>query len=131
VLVLNNNAEVTNALGDPDCDLDLRVLIQRRAFELHIEDDRPLGDGVRFVVVEGGDTPEVINEAVGFPITGENAAAPNFEWMEDHGPWFEIAYDRDDDRRLFIFVEHGPATELGIHWLCLSHLWFDGEGSGR
>jgi hypothetical protein len=131
VLVLNNHAEVTNALSDPDLDLDLRVLIHSRAFELHIEDDRPLGDGGKFVVVEGGDTPEVINEAIGFPITGYDAEEPDCEWIEDHGLWFEIACASTDDARTFIFVEHGPATELGIHWLCLSHLWFDGEGSGQ
>ena len=131
MLVLNNHAELTDALADQDLDLDLRVLLYRRAFELHLEDGRPLGEGVRLVVVEGGDTPEVINDAVGFPITGADAPAPSFDWMEDHGPWFEIACDPADDRRLFIFVEHGPATELGIHWLCLSHLWFDSEEGGR
>ena len=72
-----------------------------------------------------------INEAVGFPITGDDREEPSFEWIEDHGLWFEIAYARTDDLRTFILVENGPGTELGIHYLCLSHFWPDDDGSGQ
>jgi hypothetical protein len=131
MLSVTNSAALTSALSDVDRDVDLRVLICRRAFQLHLEGDRPLMDGIRFVVVEGGDTPAVINDAVGFAITGEDAEEPSFEWIEDHGLWFEIAYDRGDGHRTFIFVENNPGTELGIHYLCLSHACHDGEESGQ
>src|SRR5437588_3278255 len=66
-----------------------------------------------------------------FPITGDDAEEPSYEWIEDHGRWFEIAYARSDDLHTFIFVENGPGTELGIHYLCLSHFWPDEDGSGQ
>jgi hypothetical protein len=127
MLSLTNRAAVTRALKDRDLDPELRALIRRRVRQ----QNRPPSEAIKFVVVEGGDTPEVINAALGFPITGEQAEEPSYEWIEDHGFWFEIAYVRPDDVRTFIFVENGPGTELGIHYLCLSHFWPDGEGGGR
>lgn len=128
---LTNFAAVARALSDRDLDPELRALIGRRAWLLGGQMDRPLGEDVRFVVVEGGDTPEIINEALGFPITGGDAEEPSYEWIEDHGLWFEIAYARGGTRT-FIFVENTPATELGIHHLCLAHFWPDGdEGIGQ
>lgn len=128
MLSLTNPAEVARALHDTDLDADLRALITHRAWQLCAEGDGPLGGDARFIVVEGGDTAEVINDAVGFPITGEDAEVPRYVWLEDHGLWFEIAYARGEGSRTFIFVENTPATELGIHYLCLSHFWSEGEG---
>ena len=125
MLALTNRDAVASALNDPHLDPDLRGLISHRAQQLYVE---PLGQDVRFVVVEGGDTPEVINEALGFPITGDQAEEPSYQWIEDHGLWFEIAYP---NLRTFIFVENGPGTELGIHYLCLAHFWPDDAGLGR
>ena len=103
MLSLTDRASIASALNDPD----LRVLIDLRA------------DGdTKLFVVQGGDTPEVINAALGFPITGDLAEEPSYDWIEDHGRWFEIAYGT-----VRIFVENGPGTELGIHYLCLSHFW--------
>lgn len=121
MLALTNRAAVASALNDPELDPKLRALIGRRAWQLCAQQDQPLSEEVRFVVVEGGDTPEVINAALGFPITGDDAEEPTYEWIEDHGLWFEIAYACRGDIRTFIFVENGPGTELGIHYLCLAH----------
>ena len=107
MLSLTDRASVATTLDDPDLDLDLRVLIALRA-----------GDDTQLFVVQGGDTPEVINEALGFCMTGDQAEEPSYDWIEDHGLWFEIS--RGTTR---IFVENGPGTELGIHYLCLSHSW--------
>lgn len=115
---LTNRASMESALNDPDLDLDLRVLICLRAG--HLSDDAKL------FVVQGGDTPEVINAALGYAITGEQAEEPSYDWIEDHGLWFEIGQGSTR-----IFVENGPGTELGIHAVCLSHFWPDGEGGDR
>jgi hypothetical protein len=131
VLSLTNRAAVTRALKDRDLDPDLRALLGRRVRQLDVEPNRPPSEGIKFVVVEGGDTPEVINAALGFPITGEQAEEPSYEWIEDHGFWFEIAYVRSDDLRTFIYVENGPGTELGIHYLCLSYFWPDEDGRAK
>ena len=123
MLSLTDRVSIASALYDPDLDPDLRDLIALRAD--HLSDDTKL------FVVQGGDTPAAINEALGFPITGDGAEEPSYDWIEDHGRWFEIALYPSDDGPARIFVENDVGTELGIHYLCLSHFWPDGEGSRR
>lgn len=92
MLSLTDRTSVTTALTDQELDPKLRALISLRAWQLDTDRDRPLGEIVQFVVVQPGDTAEVIHEALGFPITWEQADQPGFEWMEDRGSWFELAY---------------------------------------
>ena len=114
MLSLTDRASIASALNDPDLDPDLRILIDLRA------------DGdTKLFVVQGGDTPEVINKALGFAITGEQAEELPFDWIYDHGLWFEIGHGSTR-----IFVENGPGTELGIHYLCMTNLWPRGAGGG-
>lgn len=127
MLPLNTPAAVSTALNNPDLDLDLRALIGLRAWQLHVDQNRPLGAGFRLIIVQGGDTPEVINAALGFSITGERAQRLSHDWIEDHGLWFEIAYGSNGDALTRVFVENGPGTELDLHYLCLSHFWADAE----
>lgn len=119
MLNLTDRAAITAALTDADLDSDIRSLIGLRAWQIDDDRSRPLGDFLRMVVVQPGDTPEVINAAVGFPITWELADQPSFEWIEDHGTWFEIAYVLTDDFGLLVFVQDDPGTEFGIHFMCL------------
>ena len=95
VISLTLCAAIASPRDDRELDTDLCALIGRRAWLLCVESLE--SEGVRFVVVEGGDTPEVINQALGFPITGEHAEQPSYEWIEDHGLWFEIAYARSNN----------------------------------
>lgn len=127
MLSLTDCASVSRALSDPDLDLDLRALIGVRAWQLHVEQGRPLGAAFRLIVVQGGDTPDVINTALGFAITGDQAEGPRYDWIEDHGLWFEIAYGVEGEPLTRVFVENGPGAELGIHALCLAHFWPDDE----
>lgn len=127
MLSLNTRAAASSALNNPDLDLDLRALIGLRLWQLHVEQERPFGSGFRLVVVQGGDTPEVINEALGFAITGPHAEGSTYDRIEDHGLWFEISYATDDVSPVHVFVENGPGTELGIHYLCLVHFWRNGS----
>lgn len=120
MMSLTDRDSVTAALTDQGLDPDLRALIGLRAWQLDTDRDRPLGEIVQFIVVQPGDTPEVIHEALGFPITWEQAEQPRFEWMEDHGSWFEIAYVLTDDFGVLVFVADDPGTEFGIHFMCLA-----------
>ena len=128
MLLLTDTDSVSRALADPALDLDLRALLGLRAWQLHVEQGCRLGERLRFVVFQGGDTPDIINGALGFPMTGELANKPAYDWIEDHGLWFEIAYGTGGKALTRVFVENGPATELGVHYLCLAHFWRDGEG---
>ena len=130
MLSLTDYASMSRALSDTGLDPDLRALLGLRAWQLQVGRDRLPEAGLRFIVVQGGDTPEVINTALGFALTGDQAEMTNYDWIEDHGLWFEIAL-LTDGVPTRVFVENGPGTELGIHHLCLSHFWPNGEGSDR
>lgn len=120
MLSLIDPASVINTLSGSDLDRDLRALLGDRYSTLRKD--------TQLYVVQGGDTPEVINAALGFPVTGDHAEEPSYSWIKDHGRWFEIVYL---SRRTIIFVENGHSTELGIPYLCLSHFWPDSDGVGR
>lgn len=127
MISLKDVFEVSSILGDPDIDVDLRALVGFRAWHMCVEHECTIGTDVRIFVIQGGDAPEVINDTLGFPITGVQAEDPSYLSIEDHGRWFEIAYAPYDDAHLRIFVENGPGTELGIHHMCLSHFWPEDE----
>lgn len=129
MLSLTSRADITRALADPALDVDLRALIGLRAWQLCVLQGRQHAPPFRLHVVQGGDTPDVINQALGFEITGDQAEEPSYKWIEDHGLWFELFYDRDDGPTR-ILVENGPGTELGIHYMCLAQFWTDADERG-
>jgi hypothetical protein len=122
MLSLIDHASTGSVLINPDLDLDLRLLISQRA--------RYIKEGSKVFVVQAGDTPAVINEALGFAITGDGAEEPSFKWILNLGQWFEILIDRGDGQ-IRILVENHPGTELGIHYLCLAHFWPHDAGDGQ
>ena len=116
---LTDREAVTAALTDPKLDPNLRALIGLRAWQMDDDRARPLSEIVQFVIVQPGDTSEVIHEAVGFPITWDQAEQPGFEWMEDHGAWFELAYVLTDDLGMIVFVADDPGTNFTLRFNCL------------
>lgn len=130
MLTLNNRASISRALSDFDLDADLRALVGLRAWEFYVGQDNDRPHKARLFAIQGGDTSDVIDQALGFSITAEGPEAFAYCWIKDHGLWFEIAYDLDPGRPVRVFVENGPATELAVHALCLSHFWTPDEGGG-
>lgn len=113
MLSIADRDSITSALTNHELDPGLRALIGLRAWQLDVERERPLSDTIRFVVVQPGDPPDVINEAVGFPITWEQAEQPSFEWMEDHGsPRRRCLYDDGPKWRTM----SGPQSGLRAHY---------------
>lgn len=123
MICINTLADVACVISDPDLDDDLRTLIAHRGWQAYADHPSGLSEDTRIVVVQGGDTPDVINTAVGFPITGDDAEEPTYDTLDDHGLWYEIIYRGWGGRDTVVFVENGPGTELGIHYLCLGHFW--------
>lgn len=119
MLSLTDRAAVTAALTNPKLDPNLRALIGLRAWQMDDDRARPLSEIVLFVVVQPGDSSEVIHKAVGFPITWDQADQPGWEWMEDHGSWFELAYALTDDVGMIVFVADDPATNFTLRFNCL------------
>lgn len=123
MLCMNTLADVAGSISDPDLEEDLRTLIAHRGWQAYADHPSHLSKDTRIVVVQGGDTPDVINTAVGFPITGDNAEEPTYDTLDDHGLWFEIVYRGRCGRDTIVFVENGPGTELGLHHRCIVHFW--------
>ena len=120
MLSLKDRDAVTAALTDPTIDPTLRALIGLRVWQVDTDRRQPLSDVLQIVVVQPGDTSEVIHEAVGYPITWEQAEQPGFEWMNDHGSWFELAYVLTDEFGMLVFVADHPDTNYVLRFNCLA-----------
>lgn len=117
---LTDRDAVTAALTDTTLDASLRALIGLRVWQVDTDRRQPLGDILRVVIIEPGDPPEVIHEAVGFPICWDQAEQPGWEWMNDHGSWLELAYVLTDDFGLLVFVPDHPDTNPTLLFNCLA-----------
>ena len=118
MLNLTDRDAVTAALTDTTLDPDLRALIGLRIWQLDEDRSRPLGEFLQIVVVQPGDSPEVIHEAVGYPITYDQAEQPGYEWLEDHGDVFEIAYILTDDFAILVLVLDQPGVNDTLLFNC-------------
>lgn len=118
MLSITDRDAVTAALTDAALDPELRALIGLRVWQVDTGRHQPLGEILQIVVVQPGDTSEIIHEAVGFPITWDQADQPGFEWMNDHGSWFELAYVLTDDFGMLVFVADHPDTNHTLRFNC-------------
>lgn len=116
MLSLTDRDAVTAALNDPDLDPSLRALIGLRVWQVDTDRRRPLEDVLQIVVIQPGDTAEVVHPAVGFPIMWEQADQPGYEWVNDHGSWFELAYVLTDSFGMLVFVADHPDTNPSLRF---------------
>ncbi|WEK40525.1 MAG: hypothetical protein P0Y50_02650 [Candidatus Brevundimonas colombiensis] len=119
MLSLTDRDAVTAALTDPSLDSVLRALIGLRVWQVDIDRRRPLGETLQIVVIQPSDPPEAIHAAVGFPICWDQAEQPGWEWFNDHGSWFELAYVLTDDFGMLVFVADHPETNDTLRFNCL------------
>ena len=119
MLSLNDRDSVAAALTDPTIDPALRALIGLRVWQVDTDRRRPLGEVLQIVAVQPGDTPEVIHAAVGYPICWDQVEQPGWEWFNDHGSWFELAYVLTDDFGMLVFVADHPDTNHTLRFNCL------------
>lgn len=119
MLSLIDRDAVTAALTDPTLDPDLRALIGLRVWQVDTDRRRPLKDTMQIVVVQPGDPAEIIHDAVGYPICWDQAEQPGWEWFNDHGSWFELAYVLTDDFGMLVFVPDHPETDDTLRFNCL------------
>lgn len=119
MLSLNDRDAVAAALTDPTIDPALRALIGLRVWQVDTDRRRPLGEVLQILAVQPGDTSEAIHAAVGFPITWDQADQPGWEWFNDHGSWFELAYVLTDDFGMLVFVADHPDTSHTLRFNCL------------
>ncbi len=119
MLSLTDRDAVTAALTDTTLDSDLRALIGLRVWQVDTDRRRRLKDILQIVVIQPGDPAEVIHDAVGYPICWDQAEQPGWEWFNDHGSWFELAYVLTDDFGMLVFVPDHPETNDTLRFNCL------------
>ncbi len=119
MISLASRDAITTALADPALDTTLRALIGLRVWQADTDRRRPLADTLRIVVVQPFDSPEVIHQAVGFPICWEQADQPAWTRLHDHGEWLEVSYMMLDGVVLLVFVADDPGTNYGLRFNCL------------
>jgi hypothetical protein len=117
---------ITHSLPSP-----LGRIIEQRITTLAEYVEIELGELVHFIVVEPGDQLAELEAELGFsPLVnlvdgshfGDPAFAPPFEWLQDHGGWFELVYILSDDGfGKVVFIPDDPGIEFDLHMLCLEY----------
>ncbi|BBD00569.1 MULTISPECIES: hypothetical protein [Sphingobium] len=112
-------------------DVEQRSLLERRFEQFGTIDGYDLGEVAHFLVVQPGDTMEVLDAALGFPVLGNLVdgtpyGAPGFmpstEWISDHGDWFEMAYVLSDDGfGWIVFVPKADGVDASLLAMCADH----------
>lgn len=108
----------------------LTPIIEKRIAQLNVDLDRDLGEVVHFIVVEPGDQPDQLDRELGFPFLtnlldgtrfGEPDFTPSFEWIQDHGCWFEIVFMLTDEFGIAVFLQDDPGMHFDLHMFCLEY----------
>ena len=139
MLIIRNSAAMAQAIANPP-DPQLGHLLQDRAAQLS-EYGTDLCELACFIVVQPGDTLSDIETAMGFPITanfvdgipyGEEGFMPYWEWIQDHGGYFEAVWILSDDGYGHVlFVQDGEGVDPQLLSLCREQASIPIEGSTR
>jgi hypothetical protein len=87
-----------------------------------------LSDLTHFLIIQPGDTAADAERELGWsllvnPVDGARFGQPDFtpswEWIEDHGGWFEAVFILSDDGfGISLFVQDHPATDPELLAMC-------------
>jgi hypothetical protein len=112
----------------------LTLPLDPRLASLLLTRQRQLGgefhDHCRFVVFQPGDRPCWLEQALGFSIFdnagdgtryGDSGYSPGFEWIEDHGFCFELAFQFTDDFTHVVIVEKAPGVNGDVLEFCRAY----------
>jgi hypothetical protein len=110
-------------------DNQLRALLTERIQQLTTAwEGIDLSDLTHFLIIQAGDTAADAEHELGWSLLvnpvdgacfGDPAFTPSWEWLEDHGGWFEAVYILSDDGfGISLFVQDHPATDAELLALC-------------
>jgi hypothetical protein len=110
-------------------DNQLRSLLTERFDQLtNAWEGIDLSDLTHFLILQPGDTAEDAERELGWSLLvnpvdgarfGDPAFTPSWEWIKDHGGWFEAVYILSDDGfGISLFVQDHPATDPELLALC-------------
>ncbi len=107
----------------------LNTLLRQRAASL-VRRDYDLTDWTEFLVIQPGDTEADILQHVGFtPLTepidgirfGEQGFSPFWDWLYDHGEWFELAITFGSTFAYVLFIPNAEGVLPELLSLCVEH----------
>ena len=113
-----------------DLDPALRALLLKRVATL----GEDLIDWTEYLVVEPGDTEEDIVRLVGFsplvePIDGVRwphpAFEPGWDWLVDHGGWFEMTVTFGSAFGYVLFIQNASGSDGDLARLCVRYATVD------
>lgn len=126
MLTIRNSAAMTQALAGP-LDSKLKALLRLRCDQL-AEYGEELSELACFTIVQPGDTLLQVEREFGFPLATRSidglaydgdGLIPSFEWIKDHGEYFEIVIILSDDGfGHVLFVENSNAIDPSLLILC-------------
>jgi hypothetical protein len=105
MLIIKGEADLARALAS-SVDAELKRLLTLRRDQLLHDTDYDLEELANFIVAQPGDLINAIEAALGFPVAvnlvdgarfGDPEFEPSFEWIEQCGEWFELAFILSDD----------------------------------
>jgi hypothetical protein len=110
-------------------DNQLRALLSERLDQLtNAWEGIDLSDLTHFLIIQAGDTAADAERELGWSLLqnmvdgarfGQPAFTPSWEWIEDHGGWFEAVFILSDDGfGISLFVQDHPATDPELLALC-------------
>lgn len=109
----------------------LRFLLTSRMERFGSIDGYDLGEVAHFVVMGPGDSMSDVDTALGFSVLlnlvdqvpyGDPGFEPSWEWVSDHGDWYEIAFVLSDDGfGWIIFVPKAEGIDSRLLNLCAQH----------
>ncbi|KTR84461.1 hypothetical protein NS277_04750 [Novosphingobium barchaimii] len=112
MLKIADMAALARALDSP-LDRVLRELLRQRCDQLLADTggDYDLGDLAEFLVVEPHDAVADVEAAAGYPVVTK----PAFEWVADHGGWYEaVTILSDDGFGIVLFVPHSDGVDPSL-----------------
>lgn len=94
---------------------DIKSILMQRFHELSSPSPSPYQPQEQgyFILVEPGDTDEKLAAETGYAITkdiindsqyGDSDFSPNFEYLEDHGSFYEVVYVLTDSGFTLVFI---------------------------
>jgi hypothetical protein len=122
MVVINDSDALARALTLP-LDPRLAALLLRRREQLGGE----FKDYCRFVVFQAGDRPCFLEQVLGWSLFqnigdgswyGQPDYSPAFEWIEDHGSFFELAFQFTEDFTHVVIVENASGVHHDVLNFC-------------
>lgn len=127
MLVIRSSSAMTHVLAGL-LDPLLSQLLQQRRAQLEACEGYDLGELAHFLIVQPGDRLIAIETELGFsPLANfidgvrfpDPAFAPSWEWIADHGGWFELTFILSDDGFGWsLFVQDADGVEPCLLALC-------------